>query len=101
MEAEYPSRLHHLRERFIKRLADDLQQIEKIAEGNLSDELLMGLTQLAHKLAGISGSLGFADLSKAALALDREWDPNQSDFAELRYNVQKLREASNKHLPPD
>lgn len=58
---DYASWLHQLQERFVKRLADDLQQIEKIAAGNLSTEQLMCLTQLAHKLAGISGSVGFAD----------------------------------------
>lgn len=96
---DYADRLDEIRERFLYRLACDLRQIEEIVAGNPSAEQLACLQHVAHKLAGISGSIGFSDISGAALALDREWYPGDDNLAELHDNVQNLLEAARKHLP--
>ena len=97
--ADFANRLNQLRERFLERLACDLRQIEEIAAGEPSVEQLECLQHVAHRLAGISGSIGYPDVSRAALALDREWNPSGAVVAELRAKVEVLRDAAGKHLP--
>ncbi|MGA0605376.1 Hpt domain-containing protein [Phenylobacterium sp. VNQ135] len=82
-ETDRPDPLAPLRTRFLARAADDLAWIE--AGGTPQDELLVRV----HKLAGIAGTFGYAEVSQVAAAL--EDDLREGRAADLRPLISALR----------
>ncbi len=58
-----------LKARFLERLAERLGRIRALCE-NLTDDAREELRQLAHALAGSSGTFGFPDVGERARSLE-------------------------------
>jgi diguanylate cyclase (GGDEF)-like protein len=70
------SRLEVLRQRFLERAKEDIQQLRTLAEktrrGEFSADGLLFCYQSLHKLSGSAGTFGLPELGEAAKALEKE-----------------------------
>lgn len=87
---EFEERMEQLRRRYRERLAAETRQMEELASGSPSGVELEQIRQMAHKLAGISGSMGYPTVSHAALALDRDWTTSRLDIETLHKALKEL-----------
>ncbi|MGX7895977.1 Hpt domain-containing protein [Tsuneonella sp. HG222] len=92
--SEIEPRLERLRQRYLERLAREMAELEAIARGRPTLAELQELQRIAHKLAGISGSLGFESVSTAAQKLDRDWSTSAADLTVLCASVSELRQIA-------
>ena len=90
---EIQDRMASLRVRFQARLADDVARMEEIVAGTPSATDLIELQSIAHKLAGISGSLGLPEITEASRPIDRDWLFTAADVKTIRALVVGLRDA--------
>jgi HPt (histidine-containing phosphotransfer) domain-containing protein len=90
---DFEDRLASLRTRFRARLAADVAWMEQTVAHQPTASQLKELGSRAHKLAGISGSLGFPEIALAAKPLDREWTLTSEQVDEVRSLVAAMRAA--------
>jgi len=79
---ELDALLRSIKGKYIERLGEDEIRLERLCarlnqEHAALDELVEEIRSVAHKLAGISGSLGFSGVQEAASTLDKSADRTQ------------------------
>ena len=100
------SRLAKLREGYVRRLPEKLEEIDlahEVYTREPSEQSLKALRTLAHKLHGTGGSYGLREMSEAAGELERRLlDPDRaSDAGEVREAIEALRTIVNTACPPE
>ena len=77
----FDSALSSLKERYVSNLGDQIGELKKFAVlcdfGEVNTEILAAILQLAHKMSGTGETLGFPDISSAALSLATPLSPAQ------------------------
>jgi HPt (histidine-containing phosphotransfer) domain-containing protein len=81
--SDLAAKLEALRTRFRQRLADELRAAERLATGEATAENRQELRERAHKLAGISATMGCPRLSQIARNIDRELGSDAVEAAEF------------------
>jgi PAS domain S-box-containing protein len=89
------ARLHHNRTSYLKLVEDYIDhygQVGSALELMLEDQAWTALAELAHKLKGVAGNLGFETLSQ--LAADTEQSGQQQDAAAVTALVNRIQHAN-------
>jgi HPt (histidine-containing phosphotransfer) domain-containing protein len=90
---DYDQNFEILRQKFLDRCRADLQVLNRAVESP-SERMGKDLEHVVHRMAGISGTLGFHDLSETCLEIDdmfaKHSSPSERDLLKLLGQLSKL-----------
>ena len=95
--SEFESRIGKLRRRFQLGASEDAIDLEsaldQIGEGSLRAS--RDILDRVHKIAGIAGMLGFAEIHELATSIESEWDEKKDIEGDVRNLICVLLEINN------